>query len=203
LQLPRLILITDSSRMLRGRFFEAVDAALTGGVDAVLVREKQMDSARLLAFCARLRSMTRSHAASLIIHSQADVAKAVGADGVHVSAGDMGDIPAIRAWMNHPGLSISASCHNKSELDRAARSGADFVLLSPVFPTPSHPGAPHLGVARFQRLAENAALPVIALGGITQKNRQTLAACGVAVISAILDADNPGNAARHLKKGSG
>ena len=76
-----------------------VDAALAGGVDTVLVREKQMDSARLLAFASNLRQLTRNHGARLIIHTQADVARAIGADGVHLSSLEMNQIPDIRAWM--------------------------------------------------------------------------------------------------------
>jgi len=177
--------------MERERFFDIVEAALCGGVDAVLVREKQMDSAHLLAFCSRLKAMTTAHHASLIVHSQADVAKAVGADGVHVAVANMDEVPAIRQWLNHTGMTVSASCHDADELKQARKCGADFALLSPVFPTTSHPAALHLGEKRFHTLASTASLPVVALGGITQENRKELAGFGVAVISAILDADDP------------
>jgi len=184
--------------MERERFFEAVEASLCGGVDAVLVREKQMDSARLLAFCSRLRAMTSVHDALFIIHSQADVAKAVGADGVHAATKDIGDIPAMRRWLGNASMTISASCHNADELQAAAEAGADFTLFSPVFATSSHPGAPHLGVRRFHTLADRALLPVIALGGITPENRAALTGYPIAVISAILGADDPEQAARRL-----
>jgi thiamine-phosphate pyrophosphorylase len=195
---PRLILITDSARLQREVFFDVVDAALRGGVDAVLVREKGMDSSRLLAFASRLRAMTREHGVRLIVHTQADVAHAVAADGVHVAAASVGEIPAMRRWLNDAGLSISASCHSADELQQAAAAGADFALLSPVFPTDSHPGAPCLGIEAFHELAEASPLPVVALGGITPQNRGELAAYGVAVIGAILNASEPEKAARAL-----
>jgi len=132
-----------------------------------------------------------THNALLIVHSQADVARAVGADGVHVAATDMEEIPAMRKWLNHEGMTISASCHSTEELERAMHYGADFALLSPVFSTASHPQALPLGVNRFMKIARNAGLPVIALGGISLENRKELAGFGVAVISAILDADDP------------
>ncbi len=179
----------------------AVEAALRGGVDAVLAREKAMDSARLLAFCSRLRALTREFGARLIVHTQADVAKAVAADGVHVSERDMGEIPAIRRWLGGQGASISASCHDAASLARAADLGADFALLSPVFPTASHPGAPHLGPARFRELAREAPLPVVALGGIGPDNRRELAGFPVAVIRAILNAADPESAARDMSAG--
>ncbi|MDQ6958682.1 MAG: thiamine phosphate synthase [Mariprofundaceae bacterium] len=198
MSVPGLILITDSSRMPHEQFFEAVEASLCGGVDAVLVREKQMDSAHLLVFCSRLRAMTMAHNALLIVHSQADVARAVGADGVHVAAANMEEIPAMRKWLNHKEMTISASCHSTEELEQAMHYGVNFTLLSPVFSTLSHPQALPLGVPRFMRLAKGANLPVIALGGVTPDNRRELASFGVAVISAILDADTPKLAARRL-----
>jgi thiamine-phosphate pyrophosphorylase len=196
---PSLILITDSRRLEPEDFTSRVEAALRGGADAVLVRERQMDSARLLAFASRLRLLTRDHGARLIVHTQADVAVAVDADGVHVGAADIGDLPGMRHWLGGMAMSLSASCHSAQELADAAAAGADFALLSPVFPTSSHPGAAHLGVAQFRRLAEAATLPVLALGGITVANRNELAGYGVAVIGALLDAADAEAAAAALR----
>jgi len=198
LLIPRLVLITDRSRIEGEHFFELVDAALTGGVDTVLAREKDMTSAKLLSFCAKLRALTNKHDAKLIVHSQADVARAVGADGVHVAAAAINEIPLIRQWLGDSNLLISASCHNEEELAAASNNGADFALLSPVFPTGSHPGAPHMGASRFHKMAKHAPIPVIGLGGISIENRSEVADFGAAVIGAILDAGDPKAAARQL-----
>ncbi len=197
---PHLLLITDHARYNGEGFFAAVEAALRGGVDAVMAREKQMDSARLLSFCSRLRGLTRGYGARLIVHTQADVALAVGADGVHVAATDTAELPAMRGWLDNPTMSLSASCHDAAQLQLAADAGADFALLSPVFPTASHPGMPHLGVQRFIELANAAPLPVVALGGIGIHNRGELADWPIAVIGALLGAENPGLAAESLCK---
>jgi len=197
--IPELLLISDHARFEGEAFFNAVEAALKGGADAVLAREKQMDSARLLAFCARLRRLTRAYDARLLVHTQADVARAVGADGVHLASSDLAEIPAMRRWLDDAGMTISASCHNAAELRFAADGGADFALLSPVFPTASHPGAPHLGVEEFLKLAAGAPLPIVALGGITPENRSQLTGYPVAVISAIPAANDPEQAARKLR----
>ena len=185
---PALVLITDSRRMEREAFLSQAEAALAGGVDAVLVREKQMDAARLLAFAARLRQLTRDHGARLWVHTQADIAAAVEADGVHVAAAGIGELVRMRRWLSGQPMSLSASCHTPAELDAAAAAGADFALLSPGFPTASHAGAPVLGAERFLQLAAAAPLPVLALGGITPANRGELAGQRVAVIGALLDA---------------
>ena len=198
---PSLTLITDTSRYSGEPFFEICDQALANGVDAILVREKELTSAKLLALASRLRELTRRHRARLIIHTQADIAHAVDADGVHVASSDIATIPAIRSWLNNPEMSISASCHNAIELLQAQQVGADFAMLAPVFPTQSHPGAPSLGIEAFQTLATQAGIPVIALGGITIENHQQLASSNLAVISAILGAENAGKAARILSSG--
>ncbi|MES0371637.1 MAG: thiamine phosphate synthase [Mariprofundaceae bacterium] len=198
IELPKLTLITDSQRLPTDRFFEVVDAALSGGVDTVLVREKEMDSARLLAFSSALRDLTDTHQAKLIIHTQADVAKAIQADGVHLSSLEMNQIPAIRKWLGREKLTLSTSCHNEIELEFAAKFGADFAFLSPVFPTQSHPGEESLGITKFRELTVDPPLPIIALGGIDIENRSQLAGFGIAVISAILDADEPRNMAASL-----
>jgi len=192
---PQLLLITDHARFEGEAFFASVEAALKGGVDAVLVREKHMDSARLLAFCSRLRDITRRYDARLLVHTQADVACAVGADGVHVASTDIAELSCMRGWLNRPGMSLSASCHDAAQLRAAAVAGADFALLSPVFPTPSHPGAPHLGAETFMAVLDVSPLPLIALGGITPENRASLAGVPVAVISALLGAEDPEQAA--------
>jgi thiamine-phosphate diphosphorylase len=180
------------------RFFEVVEAALAGGVDTVLVRERQMNSAQLLAFASRLRSLTREAGAHLVIHTQADIALAVEADGVHVAANGIGELPAIRDWIGQTPMSLSASCHNRAEIRWAHAMGADFAFLSPVFPTKSHPETSPLGPARFRAMAHSSPLPIIALGGITPENRQQLAGYSVAVIDAILSAADPESAARGL-----
>lgn len=157
-----------------------------------------MDSARLLAFASRLRELTDSYTAKLIIHTQADVAKAVAADGIHLASGDLAEIPSVREWLDNPKMMISASCHNEIELGFAQHFGADYAFLSPVFPTQSHPGEPHLGIEVFREMAATTSLPVIALGGISAGNRNQLEGFGIATVGAILDADNPRTAAEGL-----
>jgi len=213
---PRLTLITDSSRFSGEAFFQNVEQALIGGVDAVLLREKNMTSAKLLALASRLRQITRVHQARLIIHSQADICDAVDADGVHLASNEINSIPSVRQWFRlqsgqgqqpeqlsvqtatPPTKSISVSCHNADELEAAHSFGADYAMLSPVFPTHSHPGAAHLGLDTFQTLADAAQLPIIALGGISPENCTSLQGRSLAVIGALLQSNEPRQAAQKL-----
>ncbi len=188
---PSLTLITDSRRYPEEMFLDTLHVALKCGVDAVLLREKGMSSAKLLAFASRLREVTSTYNAALYIHTQADVARAVGAEGVHVSAGDIINMPAIEGWLNNPEKTVSASCHSLEEMRLAEEHGADFLFLSPLFPTASHPGAAHLGASRFLDMASQCRLPVIALGGIDGDNCRELRGRRMAVISAILGANDP------------
>jgi thiamine-phosphate diphosphorylase len=179
-------------------FFDAVQHALLGGVDAVLVREKHLTSAKLLGLASHLREMTYAARARLIIHTQADVAGAVDADGVHLASADIHSVAAVRKWLNDPLKTVSVSCHNADELGQAAACGADFALLSPVFPTASHPGAAYLGAELFQQLVSKAALPVVALGGIDTNNCHALQGRSMAVISVLLGAVDVTLAAKQL-----
>ena len=195
---PRLTLITNSSRLSGEPFFDLLEQALSGGLDAVLVREKTLTSAKLLALASRLRQMTDAHQARLIIHSQADIAAAVGADGVHLASSDINTIASVRQWLMQSEMSVSVSCHNADELKLAYDNGADYAMLSPVFPTQTHPGEAHLGVDEFDRLVASAKLPVIALGGVSLDSCVALQGRSLAVIGAILAADDAKKATQQL-----
>jgi len=195
---PRLTLITDTARLSNEAFFDAVEQALDGGVDAVLVREKALTSAKLLALASRLRVITQAFQARLIIHSQADIAAAVDADGVHLASKDVDSIAVVRQWLMAADKTVSVSCHNADELKAAQAGGADYAMRSPLFPTMSHPGAAHLGLEMFDALVAGTALPVVALGGIAVDACAPLQGRRLAVIGSILDANDPRQAARHL-----
>jgi len=191
LPLPRLTLITDTRLIANEALFQQLEVALKAGLDAVLIREKEMDSARLLAFSSRVRKLTQQYQSKLIIHSQADIGRAIGADGIHLATKDMHEIPDMRSWLQNDNMSISVSCHNAEELQQAYFYGADFAFLSPVFPTQSHPDAPAMGKDNFILLAQSSPLPVIALGGIDTLNRKQLEGYPVAVIRSLWLADDP------------
>jgi len=194
----KLLLITDSKRFDNQQaMLNCIDKALEGGVDTILLREKHLDSAKLLSLASKLRILTEQHHAKLMIHSQADIAKAVNADGVHVDAKSISEMKQIKQWLGDAFL-VSASCHDAVELTHAENQGADFCFLSPVFPTQSHPGAPSLGAEQFLNLASQVNMPVIALGGIEPDVIPLLQGHGVATMGGILDAANPKQAASNL-----
>ena len=181
---------------------ETVRSALEGGADAIQLREKDLEGGDLFGLAERLREITRAFNAALIVNHRVDVALAVEADGVQLGWRSM-RVEDARKIGTVPVFLIGASCHSADDLRAAEAAGADYALLGPVFSTPSKEGvlAP-LGLARLRELVGGTALPVIAVGGIAAENVQSVretGVAGVAVIRAIMAADDPRAAAASLK----
>lgn len=198
--LPKLVFVTHGQEKDTQKNLALYESALMGGVDAILLREPELASSKLLAVASQLRILTQKYHAKLLIHSHADVAKAVGADGIHLRAADMHEVTAMKNWLQFDML-FSVSCHDLSELKEAKKEGADYAFLSPVFATKSHPEALGLGIDVFHDLAKQSPLPIIALGGVEIQNRALLAGFSIATIRALLLAKDPLQAARALRAG--
>jgi len=170
-----------------------VDCALEAGLPAVLLRDKDLPDNEAEQQANALRRATRARGASLFVAGREQLARRVGADGLHLAEGVLR--PSTEVW-DGP---LSVAAHDRQGLDRAGPIGARFALLSPLFPTRSHPDADTLGPDRFAKLAAYSPVPVLALGGIGPANTaEALAAgaAGVACMDAILAADDPAAAVR-------
>ncbi|OLD37488.1 MAG: thiamine-phosphate diphosphorylase [Candidatus Rokubacteria bacterium 13_1_40CM_2_68_8] len=196
----RLCLVTDRTQT-RGRDLTAVvGECLAAGLPAVQVREKDLGAADLAFVCRRLRALTLDRRALLIVNDRVDVALAVGADAVQRTSTSL-PIEDIRAIADKR-LRIGVSVHSLEEAVEAELKGADWVVFGPVYDTPSKRAyGPPQGVARLERVAATVRLPVIAIGGINPERVREVqqgGARGVAVISAILAAESPGDATRRF-----
>ncbi len=192
---PRCILIVSATDVQARA--AAIDAALAAGVDAIQLRDVAAAGSDLLAAATALRASTRRHGARLLVNDRIDVALAADADGVHLPAASFA-IADARRLVGAARL-IGRSTHAAVDAAAAVRDGADYVVLGPIFATPSKAqyGAP-LGV---DVLAAVGTLPVVAIGGITAECAGAVrraGAAGVAVVRAILDAADPGAAAAAL-----
>lgn len=193
-----LYLITDRKQLPQGNsLVETVAAALAGGVRAVQLREKDLAAAELYPLARELRALTTRHGARLLINDRIDVALAVGADGVHLGGHSL-PVTVARSILG-PDKLIGVSTHHPEEVAAAHHNGADFVTFGPVYFTPSKAvyGEP-AGLGPLREVCASAPLPVFALGGIALERLPDLRAAGchrVALISAILAADNPTAAA--------
>lgn len=197
----RLMLVTDR-RLCREPLPQTVKRVLDAGADAVQLRERGMETDKLMRLAETLRRITAEKSASLIINHRLDIALAVEADGAHLTWRSL-SVEQARELAGGK-LRIGVSCHNREQLQAAAKAGADYAILGPVFPTPSKQGliAP-LGLKTFAELAADTPLPIIAIGGIKPHNAAQIraaGAAGIAVISAILSTDDPAAATRALAK---
>ena len=182
------------------KLIKKVRQALRGGVDTVQLRRWDLSGKDFYTLALRLRKMTGTKKARLIINDRLDVAMAVGADGVHLGRGSFP--PELARSILGPGKIIGRSVHSLSEFSRKEEKFLDYLIVSPIFETTSKPGARPVGIDILKKLKEKTRLPLYALGGIKAGNVHLLKerACGVAVISAIINHKNPARVAREIKK---
>ncbi|HET6421170.1 MAG TPA: thiamine phosphate synthase [Geobacteraceae bacterium] len=195
-----LYLITDRKQARNGRLSEVIEAALRGGVKAVQLREKDLSGRSLFDAALGMRELTSRYGAKLIINDRVDIALAVDADGVHLG-GESIPARAARKVLGGSRL-VGVSCHDRTGAFAARDGGADFITFGPVYFTPSKAryGSP-VGVAALRETAEAVGIPVFALGGIKRENvREVIAAGarGIALISAIIAADDPEKETKEL-----
>ncbi len=162
LELPALYAISNAAELGVDAFLDSLQARLDAGLRLVQLREKKLLREELRALAIRVVAQAHARGAKVLLNGDAELAQEVGADGVQLTSTQLAELterPSVD-W-------CAASCHNEEELRRAEALGCDFALLSPVLPTQSHPGAPHLGWDHFAAIAAGASIPVYALGGLT------------------------------------
>ncbi len=195
-----LYLITDRHQTAGRPLLTVVEEALSGGVRAVQMREKDLSAREQYELAWDLRALTARYDAKLIINERVDLALAVGADGVQVGCQSL-PVTAVRRIA--PDILIGYSSHALGEAAAALAKGADFVTFSPVFFTPSKASyGPPVGLDALQEACARLKKPVFALGGIGLQNVAQVrgAGCGhIALISGILAADDPADTAALLR----
>jgi len=192
--LPRgLYAITDGPRH---DLIHACESALAGGARLLQYRDKTGASSRRRDEARALRTLCSAHGVALVVNDDVELAREVGADGVHLGEDDT-VIAAARAILG-PDAIIGASCYDSLErARRMAAAGADYLAFGAFFPSPTKPAArratPELLVA-----ARSLGRPLVAIGGITPDNAAPLVAAGadlIAAISAVFGASDVRSAA--------
>lgn len=188
---PPLLLITDRA-LARGGLAQVAVEACAGGCRWISLREKDLPAAEQIALFAHLREATRAFSPRLTLHGPAELARAAGADGVHLSGG--GHAGAARAMLGADAL-VGLSIHTLAEARAADGASLDYITVSPVFLTASKPGyGPALGTGGLAAFAAASPVPVIALAGITPANAATCrdaGAAGLAVMGSVMRAEDP------------
>ena len=195
-----LCLITDRSQTQGRDLLWVLEQALDGGVKAVQVREKDLGGKELFELAEKSRRLCNRYNARLFINDRIDVALAVEADGAQLGKTSI-PIESARNLLG-PQKLIGASVHALTEATEAERSGADFILFGPVYFTPSKAAyGPPQGLTALKQIVEKISSPIYAIGGIKPQNIEETKRTGirgVALISAILNSDNPRAAARRI-----
>lgn len=161
LHLPFEYAITHAGEIGVQQQLQLLDRRLTQGLRLIQVREKNMPAPELERFAAAVIAKARACGAQVLINSDIELARRLGADGVHLTSAQLARLerPPAPGW-------CAASCHDAADLVRAAQLGIDFAVLGPVQPTPTHPQAQALGWEGFGALTRGSAIPVYALGGM-------------------------------------
>jgi len=176
--------------------------ALAGGVDVFQLRDKGASDSALLATATTARELCREAGALFIVNDRPDLAVAAGADGVHVGQDDV-PVEEARAVVG-PERIVGLSTHSPAQVDVA--TGVDYIAVGPVYPTPTKPGRPPVGLELVRYAAATARVLFFAIGGIDASNVAAVADAGAArvvVVRAIAHADDPAAAARALRAALG
>jgi thiamine-phosphate pyrophosphorylase len=184
--LPSLILMTDSRRLADP---EPTVSRLPRG-SAVILRH--YDDPERAALACRLSGLCRRFGIRLVVAGDGRLAAAVSAGGLHLPEAVVAHAPRTWRLWRRRGWLVTAAAHSPAAMMRAARAGVDAILLSPVFPTESHPGAPVLGTLLFARWAMRSPLPVYALGGVSAATIGRIAGSGVVGVATVGGLREPG-----------
>jgi thiamine-phosphate pyrophosphorylase len=195
-----LYVITDRQQSGGRPLHTVVEAALRGGARAFQLREKDLPPRELYPLAQEMRQLTQSYGARLLINDRVDVALAVDADGVHLTTASLPT--SVARQLLGPNRLIGVSTHNVAEAQAAAEGGADFLVFGPIFFTPSKaPYGQPVGLDALRAVRAAVELPILAIGGIKKANLDQVLAAGadgIAVISAIIAADDPMAATHEL-----
>ncbi|MBM3946600.1 MAG: thiamine phosphate synthase [SAR202 cluster bacterium] len=187
-------------QMARGRDLAVMsEQALKGGARVLQLRDKQSEKGLQLPFAKRLAQLCEQHHGLLIMNDHADLAASCGAHGLHIGQKDL-PIAEARKYLA-PGQLIGNSNATVDEAMASQQQGVDYLAVGAMFATTSKDNTRPAGLATLSKVREQAQVPLVAIGGINEGNVEQVIAAGadsVAVISAVVAADDPGHAAARL-----
>jgi len=197
-----LYLVTDRGMARDRSTLEIVRAAVNGGATVVQLREKDCSTREFIEQALAVKDFLKARRVPLIINDRLDVAQAVQADGVHLGQTDM-PLELAKGILGDS-MIIGISAESLKDAMAAEKGGADYLGVSPIYATPTKTDtAPPLGLAGLNEIRKAVRLPLVGIGGLNRENAAEVirsGADGVAVVSAIVAADDPEAAASALKK---
>ncbi|MBI3744141.1 MAG: thiamine phosphate synthase [Chloroflexi bacterium] len=198
-----LYVITDPGLSRGHSHREVVEAAVRGGATVIQLRDKQASTLDIYRLAVDLRDVCHRAGALLIINDRVDVAIAANTDGVHLGQDDL-PAPAARKLLG-PDKVLGVSVENPVHAIQAERDGADYVALGPIYEArgSKSDAGPPVGPEAIAAIRKATRLPVVAIGGIKHNHIAEVflvGASGVAVISAIVAADNIERATHDMRE---
>ena len=197
----RLYVIVDRSAAKGRAVTRITEQAIRGGADVIQLRDKSAPADLLVKEGKRLLDVTKAAGVPLIINDHVDVAVAVGADGVHLGQDDLPVAEARRIL--GPDMIIGKSTHSLQQALDADREPIDYLAVGPIYPTPTKPDYPFVGLTLISQVAANISHPMVNIGGIDERTLSEVIAAGatcVAVVRAVCGAEDPEAAARKLTR---
>jgi len=192
----KLYLITNRKLVADGNLLTVIEQAVAGGIDAIILREKDLPGDDLLKIAMQIKKMIADRPVYLIINNNLEAAKAIQAGGYHTSFDNFMQQPLrFNGWN---GVSV----HNLDEAIRAEKYGASYLLVSHIFATDCKKGLKPKGIQLIRDIKTNVNIPIIALGGINPENAGQVMAAGadgIAVMSFIMQSNDPYRASILLK----
>lgn len=196
---PSLYFITDSSGYEEEEFLWRVEQGLLGGATLLQLREKERTTREYIALAEKVHAIAGKYQVPLIIDDRVDVALAVDAEGVHVGASDM-PVAMARKLMG-PGKIVGATAKTVPQARDAYEQGADYLGVGAIYPTTTKVKTVLTSTDTLRKICDAVPIPVSAIGGLNRDNIGVLTGipiAGICVVSAIMKADDPRQAAGSL-----
>jgi thiamine-phosphate pyrophosphorylase len=199
--LTGLYVITDKKLIQRDSFVQTVESSIKGGARMVQLREKDTPEDEIINLGLQILKVTKRYGVPLIINDSPELAREIGADGVHLGGEDT-SVHDARAILGADAI-IGFSCYNRIERGlNAVEAGADYVAFGTPYYTPTKPDREPTSIEILNQAVKLInIIPVFAIGGITKENARTILETGVdgiAVITSVFGSPDPEKAAREL-----
>ena len=195
-----LYFITDSTGFTEEEFLRRTEAALQGGVTLLQIREKEKTTREYLSLARKVHELTRKYNVPFIIDDRIDIAMAIDAEGVHLGKSDM-PIDLARKILG-PDKIIGATAKTVPQALEAWQQGADYLGVGAIYPTTTKVKTVLTSTDTLRDICNAVPIPANAIGGLNQDNIDVLAGipiAGICVVSAIMKAEDPTQAAIELK----
>ena len=194
-------LVTDHRNKTDEEFLKIIEEAIKGGTSILQLREKTASTKDFYQLALKVKEITSKYDVPLLINDRIDIAIAVDSEGVHIGQDDMPADIARKIIGEDKILGVSAS--TVEEAKKAEIDGADYIGSGAVFPTATKDDADSVSKDELKKIVDSIDIPVVAIGGITLKNAESLKDTGIAgfsVVSAIMSADDPKEASQKLRE---